>query len=334
MENNKIRGVLAMIYDKVNGVDKPVSRLALGTDYMNTRELEKNFAFLDEVFEIGCNTLDTAHVYGGGDGERVIGRWMKERNNRDRMVIITKGAHHNQDRKRVTPFDITSDLHDSLARLQTDYIDIYLLHRDDPQVPVGPIVEILNEHLQAGRIKSFGGSNWHHERIQEANDYAQNHGLVPFAASSPHYSLAEQVQDPWGPGCVGISGPKEIEAQKWYKKTQMPIFPYSSLARGFFSGRISRENFETTKNTLDRACLTGYCHEQNFCRLDRVEVLAKEKGMTVPQIALAYIMNQPLNIFPLVGASNIRELKENIQGAKIKLTDEEIAWLDLRIDGR
>jgi aryl-alcohol dehydrogenase-like predicted oxidoreductase len=319
-----------MKYGKVNGVDKPVSRLVLGTDYMNTKELEKNFAILDGVFDIGCNTLDTAHIYAGGDGERVIGMWMKERGNREKVVIISKGAHHNQDRKRLTPFDITSDLYDSLARLKTDYIDIYLLHRDNPEVPVGPIVEILNEHLKAGRIKAFGGSNWHHTRIQEANSYAAEHELTPFAASSPHYSLAEQVMDPWGEGCVAISGPKEEEAREWYYKTQLPIFPYSSLGRGFFSGRISRSNFETMKSTLDRACLTGYCHEQNFMRLDRVEKLAKAKGVKVPHIALAYLMNQPINVFPLIGAVNPNEMKENIEASRIILTSEELDWLDLK----
>ena len=253
-----------MKYGKVIGVDKDVSRLVLGTDYMTTKELDKNFEMLDIAFGLGCNTLDTAHGYGGGDGERLIGRWMEARGNRDKVVILTKGAHHNADRKRVTPYDITSDLHDSLARLKTDYIDLYVLHRDDPSLPVGPIVEILNEHHAAGKIKAFGGSNWHHTRIQEANEYAQKHGLVPFTASSPNYSLAEQVADPWGPGCVAIGGPKEVEARKWYLETNMPIFSYSSLGRGFFSGRISRSNFEETRKMLDRASLTAYCHEQNF----------------------------------------------------------------------
>ena len=321
-----------MLYGKVQGVDKDVSRLVLGTDYMTTRDLERNFDILDTAFELGCNTLDTAHGYGGGDGERLIGRWMEARGNRDKMVILTKGAHHNADRKRVTPFDITSDLFDSLARLRTDYIDIYVLHRDDPSVPVGPIVEILNEHHAAGRIKAFGGSNWHHTRIQEANEYAEKHGLVPFTASSPNYSLAEQVEDPWGQGCVTLGGSNEVEARKWYEKTQMPIFSYSSLGRGFFSGRISRSNFEETRKLLDRASLTAYCHEQNFERLDRAEILAKEKGLTVPQIAMAFIMNQPLNVFPIVGAVNAKEMEENIVAFKTKLTQEELEWLDLLRD--
>src|SRR5690606_27782491 len=127
-----------------------------------------------------------------------------------------------------TPYDITADLFDSLARMQTDYIDIYLLHRDDPDVPVGPIVEILNEHHQAGRIHAFGGSNWSHERIREANEYAAAHGLTPFVASSPNFSLAEQIQEPWA-GCLSIGGRKGAAARDWYRQNQIALFTWSSL---------------------------------------------------------------------------------------------------------
>jgi aryl-alcohol dehydrogenase-like predicted oxidoreductase len=322
-----------MLYGNVKGIEKPISRLVLGTMIINTRELDKSFALMDAALELGCTTLDTAHVYGS---ENAIGRWLDERKNRDKVVILTKGAHPNADRKRVTTFDIASDMHDSMARLKTDYIDIYLLHRDDPDVPVGPIVECLNEHLQAGRINAFGGSNWRHERIQEANEYAEAHGLVPFTASSPNFSLAEQVDDPWGPGCVGLGGPKEVKAREWYQKTQMPVFAYSSLGRGFFSGRINRENFAELKEkgVIDGACLRAYCHEVNFKRLDRVQILAKEKGMTVPQIATAYIMNQPINAFALIGAASREEFQANVEASKLKLTIEEIEWLDLRRESR
>ena len=139
-----------MQYGSIDGIDKPISRLVQGTVMVNSEEIEKGFALLDEVFELGCTTFDTGHVYGNGDNERTVGRWINERGLRDKVVILGKGAHHNQDRKRVTPFDITADLHDSLARFKTDYIDLYVLHRDDPAVPVGPIVETLNEHFEAG----------------------------------------------------------------------------------------------------------------------------------------------------------------------------------------
>jgi aryl-alcohol dehydrogenase-like predicted oxidoreductase len=316
----------------VAGVNGPIARVVMGTMIINTRELEKSFGLRDVALELGCNALDTAHVYAGGDSERAIGRWMEARGNREKVVILSKGAHPNQDRPRVTPHDITADLMDSLARLRTDHIDIYVLHRDDPAVPVGPVVEILNAHQAAGRIRAFGGSNWRHERIQMANEYAAAHGLIPFAASSPNFGLAEQVQDPWGPGCVSLAGPKEAEARAWYQRTQMPVFAYSSLGRGFFSGRVTREALKNDPNIVDGACRTAYCHEVNFQRLDRAEILAKEKGLTVPQIAMAFIANQPLNVFALVGAASGEELRAAIAACEVRLSPEELAWLDLRAD--
>jgi aryl-alcohol dehydrogenase-like predicted oxidoreductase len=319
-----------MKYGSVKGVDKPISRLVLGTMIIHNGNLKENFDLLDATFELGCTTLDTANVYAS---EEPIGLWMQKRCNRDKVVILDKGAHPGNG-PRVNPKDITADLTKSLERFKSDYIDLYLLHRDDPDVPVGPIIEVLNEHLSAGRIHAFGGSNWKYERIKEANEYAETHGLVPFSASSPNYGLAEQVQDPWGPGCVSISGPSEVKAREWYLKTNMPIFAYSSLGRGFFSGRITRENFEAQKDKIDGACRHAYCHEVNFKRLDRVQILAKEKGVTVPQIAVAYIMNQPLNVFALVGAANRDEFKANVEACEIKLTQEELAWINLQSDTR
>jgi aryl-alcohol dehydrogenase-like predicted oxidoreductase len=318
-----------MQYATIEGVDKPVSRLVLGTMIVSDQEQERSLALLDAAFEMGGNTLDTAHGYGGGHSERGIGQWMAARGNREQVVVVTKGCHHNADRKRVTPFDLSSDLHDSLARLQTGYVDVYLLHRDDPSLPVGPIVEALNEHWRAGRIRVFGGSNWTHERIQEANDYAAEHGLQPFMASSPNFGLAEQVLDPWGPGCVTLSGPQNIEPRSWYQANQMPVFAYSSLARGFFSGRITPDNFEQAKSMLDRACLTAYCHDVNFERLARTIALAEQKGVTVPQIALAYILHSPLNVFPLVGAASGDEYAQNVKALDLALTADERAWLNL-----
>ena len=321
-----------MEYGLISSIKKPASRLVLGTMIVSVQEPERSFALLDAAFYQGCTAFDTAHGYGGGDSERGLGQWMLKRGNRDEIVIVSKGCHPNADRRRVTPADLTSDLYDSLARLQSDYVDVYLLHRDDPSLPVGPIIEALNEHLHAGRIHAFGGSNWMHQRITEANEYAGKHGLIPFTVSSPNYGLAEQVKNPWGPGCVSVSGPANEEARAWYKANQMPVLAYSSLARGLFSGRITPENFSRTKSTLDNACLTAYCHEQNFQRLSRALLLAREKGATVPQIVLAYILCSPMNVFPIIGAANGDEFRENLRAFELTLSDRECAWLDLECD--
>ena len=315
-----------MKYAKIDGIDQPIARLILGTFGINSRETEKGWALLDAAFDLGYTTLDTGHAY---PSEMAIGQWIEKRKNREKIVIISKCSHPNEVRKRVTPFDMASDLHDSLARLRTDYIDIYLLHRDDPTVPVGPLVEALTEHRRAGRIRAFGASNWTHQRIQQANDYAESHGCEPFLVSSPHFSLAEQVEEPWAPGCVAISGPDASDARDWYTQNQMPVFAYSSLARGFFSGRISRQNFEEIRESIDAPCLHGYCHEPNFQRLDRAYALAAEKGVALPSIALAYVLNQKFDVFPITGAANPEELTASLSTLDLTLSSEELEWLDL-----
>ena len=139
---------------------------------MSSTEEEYSFDLLDNVYETGINTFDCAHLYGNGECERVFGKWLEDRGLRKEVVILTKCCHMNADRDRVTSFDISSDLHDSLARLRTNYIDLYLLHRDDLRVPVGPIVDTLNHYIGAGNLGVIGGSNWTHERIEWANLYA------------------------------------------------------------------------------------------------------------------------------------------------------------------
>ncbi len=322
-----------MQYGHVVGIEKPISRLVQGSIMISTKEYERSAALLDEIFALGCNCFDTAHVYGNGDVERAFGRWVNERGIRDKLVIFGKGAHHSQDRKRVTPWDITADIYDTLARMQVDSIDLYLLHRDDPDLPVGPIVEVLNEHKAAGRIRAFGGSNWSHDRIREAHLYAVSHALTPFAASSPNFSLADQINPPWE-GCISISGPSRRAARDYYRDNQTPLFTWSSLAGGFFSGRLRRDNLATFETYMDKLAVTSYASEENFQRLDRVQQLAEEHNMSIPQIAMAYVMSQPLNIFALVGCQTSAEFEANMAAADLRLSEQDCAWLDLRADSR
>lgn len=322
-----------MRYGRISGVEKQISRLVQGTLMVSSADLDGAFRLLDGIFALGCTAFDTAHVYGNGDNERTVGRWVRERGLREQLVIIAKGAHHNQDRRRVTPFDITADLYDSLARFQFEYLDLYLLHRDDPDVPVGPIVEVLNTHLQAGKIRAFGASNWSVARIRLANEYAAANGLVPFATSSPNFSLAVQHQEPW-PGCETISGPQHAADRAWYQVQRTPLITWSSLAGGFFSGRFRRDNLERFDDYFDLVVVKSYCAEDNFRRLERAEQLARERGLTLPQVALAYVLNQPLDIYALVGCASPDEFRANLAADALRLTPEELAWLDLERDER
>lgn len=318
-----------MQYLSLPGISRKISAIVQGTVMLSSENEQEAFALLDAVYGLGCTTFDTAHVYGNGDVERVFGRWIQANGIREQVVILDKGAHHNQDRKRVTSFDIAADIHDSLARLQTDHIDLYALHRDDPSAPVGPIMEALNEHHHAGRIGLFGASNWRADRIAAANAYAEQHGLVPFAFSSPHFSLAEMVEAPWD-DCISITGDFSLE-QQWYAGNGMPVFCWSSLAGGWFSGRITRENADSH---LDDLCMRCYCSEANWERLDRARQLGVELGATPAQIALAYARRQAFNTIPLVAAYSPAEFGELARALDIVLTHEDVTWLDLRSDSR
>lgn len=317
-----------MHFGTIKGVSKPVSQLVQGTVMLSDATERENFTLLDTVLESGINTFDTAHIYGGGEVERVFGRWIGSRGIRDRVVIVGKGAHHSPDRNRVTPEDIAGDIRDSLERMQVDCMDIYLLHRDDPSVPVGPIVEALNEHQREGRIGAFGGSNWTTHRIAEANAYAEAHELCPFVIGSPHFSLAEQIEAPW-PGCTSITGEANAAERAWYEahQNEVALFCWSSLAGGWFTGRLNRANADEHKDTLYMRC---YGSEPNWQRLKRAKELANEKGAAVAQIALAYVMHQPFNTYPLVAAYTPDEVRGLVDTLDIELTAGEIAWLDLR----
>jgi len=316
-----------MQYGHIDGIDKPISRLVQGTVYFNESNASEGLAIYDEVFAAGGNTFDTAHTYGGGACERVFGRWLMSRGVRDQVVIIGKGAHPMEGRNRVTPADITSDIFVSLNRLDVEMMDIYLLHRDDPSVPVEPIVDILNEHRRAGRIGAFGGSNWSHERIAAANAYARASGQTSFAATSPQLSIAAMVNPTWD-GCISIGGAAGAAARGWYLHNNVAVFTWSSLAGGFMTGKYRRDNLASFSEYFDTVTIHAYADESNFLRLERAEQLAARKGVSLPQLSLAYVLCQPLNVFALIGARASGEFAANTFSGWHSTTAEDIAWVD------
>lgn len=308
----------AMKHIQIKGLEKPVSKLIMGSDFFRLDNRQEVSDVLGHYLAIGGNTIDSAFIYCGGQSEQALGIWMDELGNRDDINIFTKGAHHDQNGPRVNAEAIRSDLFTSLERLRTDYIDLYALHRDDPSIPVGVILEALNEHVEAGRIRAFGGSNWTHARLQEANDYAAKNGLVGFSFSSPNLSLAK-AKEPFWSGCVSV----DEEALRWHESTQLPLLSWSSQARGFFTGRY-------TPDVLDNADLVRvFYSDENWTRLHRAEQLAKQKGVTAIQIALAYVLSQPFPACALIGPRNEAEMLSCRDGAELVLTPQELAWLDL-----
>ncbi len=324
-----------MKFGTIEGVTKPVSRIGQGCMMLKSGEGQpESNRILDAAWRSGVRLFDHSSTYGGGDCERAFGHWLRERGNREELVILAKGCHPLKGVKRVSPQLVREEVAGSLERFGVDSLDLWLFHRDDPAQPVGPLMETLNELKADGKIHAFGGSNWTHRRIAEANEYAYAHGLAPFTASSPNFSLAEQVASPWGDDCITISGPRNEEARAWYAEQGIGVLAWSSLARGFLSGRIRRENFEQVRDKFEDHTIRCYVTEDNWLRLDRAAELASERGLTVPQVALAFVLHQPMNMYALIGAYNDEEAQANLAALEAELTSAEIDWLDLRSDTR
>ncbi len=304
-----------MRYGQVEGVGKPVSRIVMGSMVFRTGGLRLACALLDAFYEAGGRAIDTAYVYGS---EKPVGEWLALRGLRDEMALIVKGAHT----PLCTPADLTRQLHESLANLQTDYADIYMMHRDNLDIPVGEFISVMNEHLRAGRIRAFGGSNWSIARIEAANAYAAEHGLVGFRASSPNFSLAEWNEPMWA-GCVSAVDPASRE---WYARTQMPLFAWSSQASGLFTGRFAPSD---RANPALAGVVRTWFNEGNFRRLERARELADSKGVTSTDIALAYVLSQPLNIYALIGPRTLEELHSSLGALRVSLSPAELRWLNL-----
>jgi predicted dehydrogenase/aryl-alcohol dehydrogenase-like predicted oxidoreductase len=303
-----------MRYGKVHGVAKPVSRLVMGVD--NQPNLVHASVMFDDFVERGGNTFDTAYMYGAGRLEALLGQWLTDRGVRDEVVVIGKGAHtpHNN------PESIDRQLTESLDRLQTDHVDIYFLHRDNPGIPVGEFIDALDELRRAGRIGVYGGSNWTPARYSEANAYAERAGRQPFSALSDHFSLAEAYDLPWA-NCEHVS---DAESRRWLADRQVPLFPWSSQARGFFAGRAD------PADRSDPELVRCFYSDANFERLRRVRELAGQFGVPPTAVALAYVLHQPFPTFPLIGPRTLDETRSSLVALDVELTPDQVAWLDLR----
>lgn len=317
-----------MKYGKIEGVEKDVSKIIFGLAGDLFWKERGSDELLDAVIAAGINTFDTARVYG--KSERNFGNWLQKKGNRDQVVILSKCGHPSliTGKKRVNEKEMYKDLKKSLEELQTDYIDIYLLHRDDPEQKAGDLVEIFNAMHADGKIGAFGGSNWTCRRIEEANEYAYQHNLLPFTVSSPNFGLAEMVQDIYG-GCVSISGQAGLSSAKWYQENQMPVVAFASLGMGMMSGKLKSAEKDHAKAILGSLAVRGYGSEKNYERLRRCEELAEEKGCTVSQIALAWVIQQEIPAFAVVSASGIPRAIENAKAAEVVLNEQEIRYLEM-----
>ena len=304
----------AMTYGTIPGVDKQVSRLVMGCD--NQLDLAHASAMFDAFVEIGGTTFDTAHIYAGGLTEKLFGQWVRNRGVREDVVVITKGAHT----PHCDPDSITRQLEISLERQGTDYADLYMMHRDNPEVPVGEFVDVMDEHLRAGRIRAYGGSNWTPERVDEANAYAKANGRTGFTILSNHFGLAEALDVPWA-GCVHATDPA---SKSWLEERGIALLPWSSQARGFFTGRAHPEDLS------DAELVRCYYSADNFERLARAQELGRERGVPATAIALAFVLHQRFPTFALFGPRSIAEMRSSTLGLGVELSTQEMDWLDLK----
>jgi aryl-alcohol dehydrogenase-like predicted oxidoreductase len=194
-----------------------------------------------------------------------------------------------------------------------------MMHRDNPEIPVGEFVDVLNEHLKAGRFKAFGGSNWTKERVDAFNADAKKKGLTGMAATSNNLALAVMVDAVWA-GCLTANQPEYLA---WHEKLQMPIMPWSSQARGFFV-------LGDPANTSDKEMVRCWYSPDNFERLRRAKELSAKKGCTQIQLAMAWVLNQPFMTFPLIGPRQIDETRTSFEALKINLSRDEVKWLNLQ----
>jgi 1-deoxyxylulose-5-phosphate synthase len=293
----------------------PLSRLALGTLGFSPATRDRDYALLDAWIEAGGNVIDTAHVYEDGDAERLLGRWFRDRPGvRERVVLVTKGAHPRGDHVRVTPADIATDLRDSLERLGGP-IDLYLLHRDDPAIGVDELIDALDAHRRAGEIGAFGVSNWALPRIEEANAYAAARGIAGISCNSPHLSLAVQEEPPW-PGCVSAH---DADSRAWHERTGMPLLAWSAQAGGFFGGP-------------DGASARVYQSAPNRERRAHAEQLGRRTGHTANAIALAWVLAQPFPVVAIIGPHSEEHLHASLVALEVRLGPEDARWLNLECE--
>ncbi|KRB61269.1 oxidoreductase [Rhizobium sp. Root708] len=299
---------------QIPGISKPASVVTLGFEFF------PNFAAasltLDAFYEAGGNVFDTAFVYGGGKTEKIFGDWHTSRNvPREEIVLIGKGAHS----PLCYPDVIAKQLDQSLERLKTDYVDIYFMHRDNTDVPVGEFVDAMDAEAKRGRIRGiFGGSNWTRERMEEAAAYAAKNGKAAPAALSNNFSLAEMLDPIWA-GCVAAS---DDDWKKWLNAKQIPNFAWSSQGRGFFTDRAGRDKRD------DEEIVRCWYSDRNFERRDRAIELANKLGRSPIHVALAYVIAQPFPVIPLIGPRTIAELEDSLSALDIKLTPEQVKWLE------
>jgi aryl-alcohol dehydrogenase-like predicted oxidoreductase len=321
----------ALLTGSIPGVPVALARLVLGTDALAAPGREADAApLLDAAFARGVNAFDTAHLYGDGAAERALGAWVEARGVRDRVVLITKGGHAEgppgAERSTLNRAEVGRQLAESLDRLRTSTVDLYLLHRDDPAVPAAELVELAAEHVAAGRTRAIGVSNWSLDRILAANAHAAARGLPRFVVTSPYFGLAVPRRAPF-PGAVSLAGADARDERRRCAREGIAVLAWSCRAKGWFAGRWAAAP-PPADDLLGTYVHDLFATPANEARRQRAARLAARRGCTADQVAIAYVLRQPLEIFAAFATARAERLDAIVAAAAIPLTSAELTWLE------
>ena len=280
-------------------------------------EEEEGRPFIARALEAGINFFDTANMYSVGGSEEFLGRALKDFAKRDEVVVATKlfnamGPKPNQ--KGLSRKAVFHEIDASLARLKTDYVDLYQIHRWDPETPIEETIDALDDVVKAGKVRYLGASSMFAWQFAKALHLADARGRTRFVAMQNHYNL--------------IYREEEREMLPLCRDEGIGVIPWSPLARGFLAGNRAKQGGETARAQSDDYAAKLYYREDDFAVVDRVSEVARERGVSNVQVALAWILSRPGITAPIIGASKPHHLDEALASLSLALTDEEIRRLE------
>ncbi|WP_417221927.1 aldo/keto reductase [Achromobacter spanius] len=279
------------------------------------------FSLLDAMVDAGLNFIDTADVYSrwapgnqGGESETLIGKWLKRSGKRDQVLIATKvGMEMGPDAVGLSPAYIRRALEASLARLQTDYVDLYQSHKDDPDTPLTDTLAEYAKHMEAGKVRAIGASNYTAVRLSEALIAAERHDLPRYESIQPEYNLYNRASF-------------ESGLQSLVKTQQMGTINYYALASGFLSGKY-RSAADAGKSARGQKIVDTYLNERGMRILKALDEVSEDAGCTPAQAALAWQIAQPGITSPIVSATSLAQLDELVKAASLTLTHDQLTKL-------
>lgn len=303
--------------------DLNVSVLCFGGNVFGwTTDAAQSAAVLDAFVDQGGNFVDSADVYSrwvpgnqGGESEVILGQWMKDRGNRASIVVATKlGSPMGEGKHGLSRAYMMQAVEDSLRRLQTDYIDLYQAHRDDPNTPLDETMAAFDELVRSGKVRWIGASNYTAARLAEANAAAAAGGWARFESIQPAYHLLHRAE-------------YEAELEPLCQRDQIGVITYSSLASGFLTGKYRPDSALPTSGRAS-GVQQRYMNDQGWSVLAAVEEVAARLGATPAQVALAWIAARPGMTGPIASATTPEQLRELVGGIELQLDAEAVAALD------